>query len=139
MISFPSHFSGPLRPVRTGGRLFAFVLLVPLVWALGSVRARAQDTTGIFLDSQPGDVLGQGRQYSLSNVTVTHSFDSTRSFFTVRAGEWIFWFGAAVQEPLVPGAYEGASSDGQDFLGYPALPALPLMTVYDTNHTPACF
>jgi hypothetical protein len=68
----------------------------------------------LVIDSEPGDFVGQGMQYSFSQDNAT--FEAFQSFGTqVRlrvfprdGGFWVLAFGAPIGQRLVPGTYEGA-------------------------------
>jgi hypothetical protein len=83
-----------------------------LVWLAAA--PIAAETTGLLLDSQPGDFVGAGRRYTYaaSDGRFRSGADAetvTIDFVSLDGSHW--WslrFAAPVGEALVPGAYEGA-------------------------------
>ena len=83
---------------------------------VGVLPATAQTaTTALFVDSQPGDYVGQGvrRTWTPADVVFSGSLSNDRSSVTISAigangTHWRLQFGAPLNTPLTPGTYEHA-------------------------------
>jgi hypothetical protein len=116
--------------VRRFSRLpLAILALVVAVLSSGlsvAVDAHAAHATtgfsGAFLDSEPGDYLGQGKTYSLPTVTY-NGLRGAYPTFTVSspADSFQVWFAAPAGQPLVPGTYESAQRYDTRAAGHPGL------------------
>ena len=75
--------------------------------------ARADPSTFLFLNSQPGDPIGGGIQqtFTPADSTFSESYDGsllTVSVFPLAGGFWFVNLAAPPGQPLVPGTYTGA-------------------------------
>ncbi len=117
------------EPFRVAKRSAACVLAVFTVFWIAPHSSRAQ-TTALYIDSQPGDSIGQGTQrlFTLADGTFSIGRNSAGGVsFSVTAPDSSFWwtgdFSAAGNALLVPGTYEPATRfpltvfAGLDFVG----------------------
>jgi putative cell wall-binding protein len=113
------YFRLPLAIVA----MVAAVLSSGLSVAVGVHAAHATSGfSGAFLDSEPGDYLGQGKTYSLPTVTY-NGLRGAYPTFTVSSPTDSFqvWFAAPAGQPLVPGTYESAQRYDTRAAGHPGL------------------
>jgi hypothetical protein len=94
-------------------RKLIFVSVLLLVALACGQSARADPSTFLFLNSQPGDPIGGGIQqtFTPADSTFSESYDGsllTVSVFPLAGGFWFVNLAAPPGQPLVPGTYTGA-------------------------------
>ena len=109
-------------------------------------------TTALFVDSQPGDYIGQGarRTWTPPEMAFSGSVTTDRSSVSISTTAadgtwWTFQFAAPLGTPLTPGVYEHAiewRSNHQNFVlvsgsGRQCLSAIGRFRVYDIAVSPA--
>src|SRR5687767_4026651 len=95
--------------------MFRTVLMLAALSAIASSPANAQ-TFGVFLDSQPGDYIGQGLEYNYTPAQTTFQLGTHHKNGVTMivqgatpSTSWSLYFAAAGGVPLTVGAYESAT------------------------------